>query len=179
MDQPFGYPAHRRHRLVVSAGSVSAAGNRGPAIRRFGAGRSLLAGICLLLSAQVPALATARITDQALLDSGRDLFRSHCAACHGANAEGTTPDWQERDASGKLPPPPLNGTAHTWHHPLNVLARMIRQGTMNIGGSMPAWGADVLSDDELFAIIVWFSSLWPDDLFQYWMEMNRAESAGN
>jgi len=98
MDQPAGYPAHRRHRLVVSAGFVSTDGNRGTAIRRFGAGRSLLAGICLLLSAEAPALATARITDQALLDTGRDLFRSHCAACHGANAEGTTPNWQERDA---------------------------------------------------------------------------------
>ncbi len=158
---------------------MTAAGSRGTAFRRFGIGRALLAGICLLISAQAPALATPRITDQALLNTGRDLFRSHCAVCHGANAEGTIPNWQERDASGKLPPPPLNGTAHTWHHPLNVLARIIRQGTTAIGGNMPAWGQDVLSDDEVFAIIVWFSSLWPDDLFQYWMEMNRTEASGS
>lgn len=141
------------------------------------AGRCLLAGVCLMLIQQVPALATPRITDQSLLDTGRDLFRSHCASCHGVRAQGTTPNWWERDAAGRLPPPPLDGTAHAWHHSLNALMRTIRQGTMALGGSMPAWGPDVLSDDQVFSIIIWFSSLWPDDLFQYWMALNRAESA--
>ncbi len=136
----------------------------------------LLIGLLLIIPVGTPAQPVARIDDQALLDRGRDLFRENCAVCHGANAEGTVDNWQERDASGKLPPPPLNGTAHAWHHTLNSLARTIRQGTMPIGGSMPAWG-DKLTDDEIFAIIVWFSSLWPDELYQVWMEMNRKEAA--
>ena len=136
----------------------------------------LLIGLLLIIPVGTPAQPVARIDDQALLDRGRDLFRENCAVCHGANAEGTVDNWQERDASGKLPPPPLNGTAHAWHHTLNSLARTIRQGTMPIGGSMPA-GGDKLTDDEIFAIIVWFSSLWPDELYQVWMEMNRKEAA--
>ncbi len=115
-----------------------------------------------------------RIEDAALLSQGQDLFRAHCAICHGQNAEGTVENWQQRDAAGKLPPPPLNGTAHAWHHSLNALARTIREGTRSIGGSMPPWGG-TLSDDEIFAIIVWFSSLWPDEIYAVWMEMNRAQ----
>ena len=138
----------------------------------------LLICVSLWLTASAMAQPVARVSDQALLERGRGLFRDHCAVCHGSNAEGTVSNWQQRDASGKLPPPPLNGTAHAWHHSLNALARTIRQGTIPIGGSMPAWEGK-LSDDEIFAIIVWFSSLWPDDLYQFWMEMNRREAAGD
>jgi mono/diheme cytochrome c family protein len=116
-----------------------------------------------------------RIDDPALLSRGHELFLEHCAICHGENAEGTVADWQQPDASGRLPPPPLNGSAHTWHHSINGLARTIREGTIPLGGSMPAWNGK-LSDDDIFAIIVWFSSLWPDELYNTWMRMNRAEA---
>ena len=116
-----------------------------------------------------------RIDDPVLLARGQALFQQHCAACHGDKAQGTVDNWQQRDASGKLPPPPLNGTAHAWHHSINGLARTIREGTISLGGSMPPWG-DTHSDEEVFAVIVWFSSLWPDDLYDTWMQMNRAEA---
>ena len=35
---------------------------------------------------------------------------------------------------------------------------------------MPAW-KDVLSDDEIDAIITWLTSLWPDQIYQHWREM--------
>lgn len=135
--------------------------------------------ICLasLVTGTGVAQPVARVTDEALLSRGRTLFRAHCAVCHGVNAEGTVENWQQRDAEGKLPPPPLNGTAHAWHHSLNSLAHTIRRGTVPMGGSMPAWG-DRLTEDEVFAIIVWFSSLWPDELYQVWMDMNRREMGG-
>ena len=69
-----------------------------------------------------------RIDDPVLLARGQALFQQHCAACHGDKAQGTVANWQQRDASGKLPPPPLNGTAHAWHHSINGLARTIREG---------------------------------------------------
>ena len=55
---------------------------------------------------------------------GKKLFAENCAACHGKNAEATT-DWKKRDANGNLVPPPLNGTAHAWHHPMKILRRTI------------------------------------------------------
>src|SRR5690606_25758647 len=52
---------------------------------------------------------------QSQVEQGRELFQMHCAVCHGEKAEGTV-NWFERDAEGQYPPPPLDGTAHAWHH---------------------------------------------------------------
>ena len=56
---------------------------------------------------------------------GKPLFAQHCAVCHGEWGQGLAEDWRKTDASGHYPPPPLNGTAHTWHHPTEVLLRTI------------------------------------------------------
>lgn len=138
-------------------------------------GRIGFIAICSLAGAVHGADPVQRVDDPALLARGQALFQQHCATCHGDKAQGTVANWQQRDASGKLPPPPLNGTAHAWHHSINGLARTIREGTISLGGSMPPWG-DTLSDEEVFAVIIWFSSLWPDDLYAAWMQMNRAEA---
>ena len=47
---------------------------------------------------------------------GGKIFNNNCAVCHGQNASGPKGDWREKLADGSYPPPPLNGTAHTWHH---------------------------------------------------------------
>ena len=112
-----------------------------------------------------------RFDDPVVLQHGKQLFKKNCSVCHGQNAEGTVADWQKPDENGKYPPPPLNGTAHTWHHPINALGHTIRNGTIGIGGSMPAWREE-LSDDEIFSIIMWLSSLWPDEIYNAWMERN-------
>ena len=109
--------------------------------------------------------------DPAILEQGKTIFKANCAACHGDNAQGTVTNWQQRDANGKFPPPPLNGTAHTWHHPIGGLAHTIRKGTLAIGGTMPAW-EDKLSDDDVFSIILWLSSLWPDEIYNAWLARN-------
>ena len=70
--------------------------------------------------------------------AGALLYRENCASCHKENAEGT-PDWKTPDVNGKLPPPPLNGTAHAWHHPLEVLRTVVTRGGAPVGGSMPAF----------------------------------------
>jgi hypothetical protein len=51
---------------------------------------------------------------------GDTLFQANCASCHKPDASGT-PNWRKADAQGKYPPPPLNGAAHTWRHPLDML----------------------------------------------------------
>ena len=67
-----------------------------------------------------------------LVATGSPLFQQHCAECHGANAEGTR-EWKKTDASGHYPPPPLNGSAHAWHHSIPQLARSIKQGGQQLG----------------------------------------------
>ena len=110
-----------------------------------------------------------RAYDPAVIEVGRALFQDNCAACHGRNAEGTTAEWRKRDQDGKYPPPPLNGTAHAWHHPIPVLSKTIREGTIGMGGSMPAQG-EKLGPAEIVAIIHWMTSLWPDDIFRMWQQ---------
>ncbi len=102
---------------------------------------------------------------------GGKLFKENCAACHGNNAEGT-PDWRKRNPDGTLKPPPLDGTAHTWHHPKELLMSIITTGTANMGGNMPAWG-DKLSQQEIDAILTWVQSKWPEEIYTNWLEINR------
>lgn len=109
--------------------------------------------------------------DPADLAWGRQLYRQHCAACHRENAEGD-PNWRRRDPDGMRPPPALNGTAHAWHHPLNDLRRVIREGSPPGQGRMPAW-KDTLSAAQIDAIILWLQSLWPDEVYAAWWRIDQ------
>jgi len=100
---------------------------------------------------------------------GEQLYKNHCASCHGNQAQGLTADWKKTLADGSYPPPPLNGTAHAWHHPLPQLLRTIEQGGIPLGGVMPGF-ADKLKDNEKLAVIAYFQSYWPDEIYQYWLE---------
>lgn len=100
------------------------------------------------------------------VEQGQRLFLQHCAACHGQNAE-ATPDWKQTDANGHYPPPPLNGTAHAWHHDIEVLRRTIREGGQKMGGLMPPF-EDKLSAEDIDSVIAFFQSKWPDELYQKW-----------
>jgi mono/diheme cytochrome c family protein len=97
---------------------------------------------------------------------GLKLYQKNCASCHGKNAEGT-PDWRKTESDGMFPPPPLNGTGHTWHHPTKVLVNLIKDGTAKIGGKMPAW-KDKLSDQEINDILTWIKAQWPDEIYAAW-----------
>lgn len=103
---------------------------------------------------------------EAQVRSGEPLYQAHCAACHAADASATA-DWRTPDALGNYPPPPLDGSAHTWHHPLSVLDDTIANGGIRFGGVMPGFGG-VLTRDERLAIIAWFQSLWPGEIYERW-----------
>ncbi len=102
--------------------------------------------------------------------AGRAVFAQNCAVCHDAQAEGTQGDWREKLADGSFPPPPLNGSAHAWHHPLEILLRVIDYGGEAMGGKMPAF-IDVLEQEEKLAAIAYFQSFWSDEIYQQWMQM--------
>ena len=107
----------------------------------------------------------------AQVEQGALLYKTHCAVCHGENAEATS-EWRTPDANGNYPPPPLNGTAHAWHHPRSVLLQTIAQGGVPLGGVMPAF-ADVLTEDDALATIAFFQSYWPDEIYARWLEIDR------
>lgn len=102
--------------------------------------------------------------------AGAAVFAGHCAVCHGDEAQGTVEDWQARLPDGAFPPPPLNGSAHTWHHPLSVLLQVIDMGGIPLGGQMPAF-EDLLTDAEKLAAIAWFQEFWSDEIYRQWLMM--------
>lgn len=112
---------------------------------------------------------TPRVTDKKMLVQGKKLYQVNCRVCHGENAAGTK-DWKTPDKSGKYPPPPLNGTAHSWHHSTEILLEVIKDGTVP-DGNMPSWEGK-LSDNEILLIIAWIQSLWPEDIFKTWQEID-------
>jgi thiol:disulfide interchange protein DsbC len=121
-----------------------------------------------LMTLPVNAQALDRWYDQASVQQGDQLFQQYCAVCHKPNAEGTA-DWKKTDANGKLPPPPLNGSAHAWHHDLKSLRLSIREGGIKLGGTMPPF-KDQLNNDQIDALIAYFQSKWPDDLYHKWAD---------
>ncbi|BCE00583.1 c-type cytochrome [Marinicellulosiphila megalodicopiae] len=102
------------------------------------------------------------------IDKGKAIYNQLCIGCHLKDGIGTE-NWQESLDEGGYPPPPLNGTAHTWHHPLGQLHEVIKYGLIEYGSSMPAWGA-VLSDDQILDLIASFQSYWSDETYQSWLE---------
>ena len=143
-------------------------------------GRRLILIIALLMlsacgddAAKVPAPNPSARNSVAAdrLASGQQLYQQNCAVCHGANASGAS-NWRQRGADGRFPPPPLNGTAHTWHHPWAQLHHTIKNGGPAGQSNMPGW-KDKLSDQQINDIILWFQSLWPDQVYQAWYRMEQ------
>ena len=91
-----------------------------------------IVGMIIGITYSAQGLSDSRGYDPKMLEQGKAIFQANCAVCHGQNAEGTVKDWHKPDAQGKYPPPPLNGTAHTWHHPVGVLFRTIQNGSANL-----------------------------------------------
>lgn len=111
--------------------------------------------------------------DFAVVANGERIYKVHCAACHGMNLEGQ-PDWRTRDSNGYLPAPPHDATGHTWHHADDQLFEITKYGVAVVTGedsyktNMPAY-KDVLSDEEIVAVLSFIKNLWPDEQ-RLWQE---------
>ena len=98
---------------------------------------------------------------------GARLYAEHCAACHGAALEGQA-NWRQRRPDGRLPAPPHDETGHSWHHTAEQLFALTKEGPAALVGGgyqsdMPAYRG-VLSDDEIWAVLSYIKSRWPEDL---------------
>lgn len=136
-----------------------------------------LALIALLLSA--PALADHEL-ERRDLGNGRILYKEHCASCHGAKLEGQ-PNWRRIGEDGLLPAPPHDRTGHTWHHD-NILlfdytklggkALMAARGIAGFKSGMQGFG-DALTDEEIWDILAFIRSTWPDRMRKIQASRNR------
>mmetsp|Transcript_1306 Transcript_1306/g.2606 ORF Transcript_1306/g.2606 Transcript_1306/m.2606 type:complete len:154 (+) Transcript_1306:1295-1756(+) len=105
------------------------------------------------------------------IENGRALYATQCAACHGADLQGQ-PDWQTAGSDGVLPAPPHDRTGHTWHHDNQLLFDYVslggagaleRRGVMGFNSGMMGFG-DVLSEAEIWDILAYIRSTWPQDV---------------
>ncbi|MCW8884304.1 MAG: cytochrome c [Motiliproteus sp.] len=145
--------------------------------------RNILAFLCLFGLGMNASAAPASLTNEALpknitsskpwysfkqVGIGGKLYQQYCASCHGIKGEGA-PNWRSGGTKNQPPAPPLNGTGHTWHHRIHELFSTIKNGTINRGGLMPAWGK-VLSDDEIVSVLGWIQSRWPKETYRNWVD---------
>lgn len=99
---------------------------------------------------------------------GGAVYAANCASCHGDNLEGQ-PNWRSPGEDGLLPAPPHDETGHTWHHTDDVLFGITKYGLAEFAGlegyesAMPVY-KDILSDDEIIAVLSFIKSRWPDDI---------------
>lgn len=103
---------------------------------------------------------------------GQAIYDQHCMECHGANGKGQPGDWRVRDADGRYPPPPLDDSAHAWHHPTAVLMEAIRDGSPGGEGNMPAWKGK-LSEQQMQDVVAYIKSLWSDPVYRLWLKLER------
>lgn len=157
---------------AAGRGAGASSFGRGPQVRSCGSvhprrrrGPAMMTRVALALA---PALLLAGAVRAG--PDGRALYAEHCAACHGADLEGA-PDWQRPGPDGRLPAPPHDATGHTWHHGDAFLMDYTRRGGQAVlddlgvryESAMPAFG-DILSDDEIAAILDYIKSHWPEEI---------------
>lgn len=113
-------------------------------------------------------------SDPQLVRRGEVLYKTHCASCHGVELEGQ-PNWRERDENGFLPAPPHDVTGHTWHHTDALLFDVTKYGSTAVIGSdyksnMPGF-EDKMSDGEIWAVLAYIKSTWPEDIQEIQSEL--------
>ena len=106
--------------------------------------------------------------DAQAIANGKVLFAANCASCHGPEGIGPqSPALQGKRSDGKLQPPALNGTAHTWHHDPDLLRNIIAKRGNSYGkgyvGWMPEFQAS-LTQKERDDILKYVHNLWPDKI---------------
>jgi mono/diheme cytochrome c family protein len=101
-------------------------------------------------------------TTAELIQQGQSLFARNCMPCHGPNGVGQNPAEPNGgyDEHGNLIAPALDGSAHAWHHPDDVLFQWIKHGSALGDSPMRGWEGR-MTDEEIWAVIRYFQSLWP------------------
>jgi len=132
----------------------------------MGLGTLVAVGIFSYFSSQPPAsLEKAHTPEQ--IKQGETLFAQNCVSCHGPQGRGEDPNNAGGGvkADGMSRAPALNGLAHSWHHPTEMLFNKIKHGAEDPKTSaMPAF-KERFNDEEIVAVLNYIKySLWPEDI---------------
>ena len=108
---------------------------------------------------------------------GEQIYRDHCASCHGGELGGQS-DAHRALPEGGSPPPPHDADGHTWHHPDRLLFAITKFGGQALAppeheSNMPAFG-QTLSDAEIWAVLAFIKSRWPEEIRARQAEITRA-----
>ena len=111
-----------------------------------------------------------------LVETGKRVYETQCASCHGARAEGA-PRWREPDANGEMPAPPHDRTGHTWKHGDGMLYRIVRDGWRDAFNktqrlTMPRF-KDQLSPKEIRAVIEYLKTRWTPEQRRFQRDESR------
>lgn len=117
-----------------------------------------------------------------LVARGRQVYSVQCARCHGANLEGQA-NWKAPLPDDSRPAPPHDASGHTWHHPDTLLFDIVKYGGKvyalpNEVNNMPAFG-DVLSNEDIAAVIAYIKRTWPPDIQRLQEEVNQQSQDGH
>ncbi|MFK7862523.1 MAG: cytochrome c [Granulosicoccus sp.] len=145
----------------------------------------LVVGLAIIASSVLASTGTDGVQtilqadDLAVVANGEQIYQAQCAVCHGVQLEGQ-PNWRQRDAEGLLPAPPHDASGHTWHHADDLLFEITKYGAAVViadpdyRSNMPAY-ANILSDEDIVAVLSFIKNSWPDNERQWQEEVNGTQ----
>ncbi len=92
---------------------------------------------------------------------GATLYQEKCQSCHGISGVGETYTIESLTDRNYRISPPLDESAHAWHHTDEALVKKILEGS-SPPGRMPAWGTQGLTTEDATALVAYMKSLWSE-----------------
>jgi mono/diheme cytochrome c family protein len=145
---------------------------------------ALVIPVAIVALAQWPAMASsarADSDDPEQVARGSRIYAESCASCHGERLEGQG-DWRAPNPDGTYPAPPHDADGHTWHHPDGLLfrytglgGREVLKGAPGVKSAMPGFG-DVLSDQDIWDVLAFIKSHWPERAREYQRAMTENDN---
>ncbi len=90
---------------------------------------------------------------------GEKLFNEKCQSCHGIAGIGETYTIEALTNRDYLMAPPLDESAHAWHHTDEALMKTILEGSSR-QSRMPAWGDLGVTKADASHLVAYIKSLW-------------------
>jgi len=110
-----------------------------------------------------------------LVEYGSQVYNAQCAECHGADLRGQA-NWKTPNSMGVRPPSPLDASGLAWQRSDQELfiythgGGQVHMSDGDISG-MPGFG-DVLNNHDIWAVLSYVKSSWPEDMRKYQAEKN-------